>query len=81
MVAHAAPSARSMMEWNYDDTSIWPSFSRITCKEMKEKGNTASILCTFKEKAPPGNNVDAFWTVSLTRSVSGKWLITNYGQG
>jgi hypothetical protein len=81
VIAHAAPSARYMMDWNDGDTSLWPSFSRIACKVAKEATNTTALLCTFKENAPPGNNPDTFWSVSLKRSVSGKWLITNYGQG
>jgi len=70
-----------MMNWNDGNTSLWPTFSQVACKKTNSTPNTAHILCTFKEKAPPGNNLDDFWSVSLQRSVSDKWLITNYGQG
>jgi hypothetical protein len=81
MIGHAAPGARDMMNWNDGVTSMWPSFQHVKCKVTNSKDATSNLLCTFNESAPPGNQVDTFWTVSMTRSASGRWLITNYGQG
>lgn len=81
MVAHAAPVAKSSMNWNDGETSMWPSFAKVSCKVTNSTHSRANLLCTFKESAPPGNQIDTFWTVSLQRGASGKWLITNYGQG
>jgi len=80
MMAHAAPNAQSMMDWNDGVTSMWPSFSHVSCKVTKSATSISNLLCTFNESAPPGNQIDTFWTVSLERSASGKWLITNYGR-
>lgn len=65
MLAHAAPSARDMMDWNGGITSEWPSFTAVNCKIEKSTDITSNLLCTFNEKASPGNQIDAFWTVSL----------------
>ena len=81
MIAHAAPAAESMMNWNGGVTSMWPSFTHVSCAITNSTHSISNLLCTFKEKAPPGNQIDTFWTMSLERSTSGKWLITNYGQG
>jgi hypothetical protein len=81
MIGHAAPGARDMMNWNDGVTSMWPSFQHVKCKVTNSTHATSNLLCTFNESAPPGNQVDTFWTVSMTRSASGRWLITNYGQG
>jgi hypothetical protein len=55
--------------------------NEVVTQVTREKANTAAILCTFKKNAPRENNPDTFWSVSLERPVSGKWLTTNYGQG
>jgi hypothetical protein len=81
MIAHAAPAAEGMMNWNGGVTSMWPSFTHVSCAITNSTRSISNLLCTFKEKAAPGNQIDTFWTMSLERSASGKWLITNYGQG
>jgi hypothetical protein len=81
MIAHAAPVAESMMNWNDGVTSMWPSFTHVSCAITYSTRSISNLLCTFKEKAPPGNQIDTFWKMSLERRTSGKWLITNYGQG
>lgn len=81
MIAHAAPAAESMMNWNGGVTSMWPSFTHVSCVITNSTHSISNLLCTFKEKAPPGNQIDTFWTISLERSTSGEWLISNYGQG
>jgi hypothetical protein len=79
--AHAAPSAKDMMDWNGGDTSQWGTFSDVSCKVLISKPPFASLLCSFDEKGGAPDGADTFWTVSLRREQSGKWLITNYGQG
>jgi hypothetical protein len=81
LITHAAPNARDMMNWNDGMTSQWPEFSKIQCSIRKSTHSTSDVLCTFNETAPPGNNLDSFWTVALQHEKSGRWLITNYGQG
>jgi hypothetical protein len=81
MVAHAAPVLKNDMNWNDGDTSVWPTFANVSCHLAHSRPSSANILCTFKESAPPGNQIETFWSVALARSSTGKWLITNYGQG
>jgi hypothetical protein len=81
MLAHAAPIMKDAMNWNDGETSQWPSFAAVRCHITHSRASSANLLCTFKESAPPGTQIDTFWTVSMERSSSGEWLITNYGQG
>jgi hypothetical protein len=79
---HFVPSARSMMDWGGGDTATWSSFTKLQCKTQTETGSTASVYCTFNESPSSSEgNPDSFWTISLTHTTSGDWLINNYGQG
>jgi hypothetical protein len=70
------------MNWGNGDTSTWPTFSALHCKQLSHRATTATVYCSFKEsQAPAVGNPDSFWTVSLHRQRGGRWLITNYGQG
>lgn len=81
-VAHFQPAAAGQMNWGNGDTSTWPTFSALHCRQLSRSGTTATTYCRFKEsQAPAAGNPDSFWTVSLHRQPDGRWLITNYGQG
>jgi hypothetical protein len=76
------PSARSMMDWGGGDTSTWSTFTKLHCKTLQESGRNAAVYCSFDESPSPSEgNPDSFWTISMQRSESGRWLINNYGQG
>lgn len=77
--AHFAPRARDQMEW-----SSWgPPFQHLHCKLSSENSTSAVVGCTFKAIYDPdaGMSGDSAWGVSLRKQSSGRWLITNYGQG
>lgn len=81
-VAHFTRAAADQMDWGEGDTSTWPTFSALHCKQASRNGVTASVYCTFKEsQAPAVGNPDSWWTVYLHRQHDGRWLINNYGQG
>lgn len=80
-IAHFTPAAANQMDWGNGDTSTWPTFSALHCKQVSRSVKTASVRCTFKEsQAPSVGNPDSFWTVSLHRQPDMRWLITGYGQ-
>jgi hypothetical protein len=76
-LAHFIFGDRDMMEW-----SFWgPPFKGLHCSQTSETATRADVYCTFDDVNDSDmSNVD-FWTVSLQRSLSGPWLINNYGQG
>jgi len=79
---HFIPSAKDMMNWGDGDTSTWSTFTKLRCRTLFESGNAASVYCSFDESPSSSEgNPDSWWTVSLQRTTSGKWLINNYGQG
>jgi hypothetical protein len=78
-VAHFVPADRDMMEW-----SNWGEpFRDIHCSLMNSATSRASVYCKFNDinDANMGMSNVSFWTVSLQREPSGRWLINNYGQG
>jgi hypothetical protein len=80
--ADFVPANAEMMNWAGGDSSQWPMFSHVNCRQLSESATDASVLCTFDESAAPAvGNPDSFWTVSMHRQPSGRWLIDNYGQG
>jgi len=84
VLAHFTTAAANQMGlgWTTWDTSAWPTFSALHCRQLGRSAATASVYCTFKEsQAPSVGNPDSFWTVYLQRQADGRWLITNYGQG
>lgn len=81
-IGHFEHSAASQMDWGDGNTSTWPTFSRLHCKQVTDQASTASVYCTFRESlAPAVGNPDTFWTIDLRRQTSGRWLISGYGQG
>ncbi len=77
--AHFAPRYRDQMEW-----SSWgPPFQDLHCVLSSENSESAVVGCSFKAiyDADTGMSGDSGWSVSLHRQSSGRWLITNYGQG
>jgi hypothetical protein len=81
-LAHFTTAAANQMGWGTWDTSAWPTFSALHCRQLSRSATTAAVYCTFKEsQAPSVGNPDSFWTVYLQRQADGRWLITNYGQG
>jgi hypothetical protein len=66
------------MAWS-DFGSI--SFTNVSCHLVAQTTTTAEVGCTFSEDAPPGEQEDAGWTISMERQPPGPWLINNYGQG
>jgi hypothetical protein len=65
---------------NYESNG--PPFTHVKCNLQSQHGPTATVLCTFKETPSPDEaNPDTFWSVSLARNGSDRWLITGYGQG
>lgn len=81
-VAHFAPTEAGMMDWGEGDTSTWPTFTALHCRQLSGSASAAEIYCSFNEsQAPSDGQVDNFWTVSLNRRPDGRWLITNYGTG
>jgi hypothetical protein len=78
-LAHFVPVDRDMMEW-----SSWGvPFEDVHCSLMNRSTARASVYCTFNDinDANMGMSNVSFWTVSLQRERSGRWLINNYGQG
>jgi hypothetical protein len=77
--AHFAPAARDQMAW-----SSWGQpFTDLHCSLTKKRPSWAAVICTFATQNDPSSgmsNVD-FFTVELIHESSGRWLITNYGQG
>ncbi len=62
--------------------STWSTYSDLRCHPQSQTSSTATIRCDFSESPSPGEgNPDTFWDIHLTHEPSGKWLITNYGQG
>jgi hypothetical protein len=81
-VAHFEPAAADQMNWGHGDTSTWPTFPALHCRQVSRSAITAVVYCSFKEsQAPAVGNPDSFWTVSLHRQRGARWLITSYGQG
>ncbi len=81
-VGHFEHSAAGQMDWGDGNTSTWPTFSRLHCKQVADQAFSASVYCTFRESlAPAAGNPDTFWTIDLRRQTSGRWLIAGYGQG
>jgi hypothetical protein len=78
-LAHFVPADRKMMQW-----SSWgPPFTHLRCSLRGGGATTAVVYCTFDEINDPdmGMSNTSFWNVYLQRESSGRWLITNYGQG
>ena len=73
--AHMTPAKRG--GW----TCIDP-FTHLHCVPESQAASTASVRCTFDPQNDPrvGNTGDAFWSVYLERSSSGRWLVTDWGQ-
>ena len=70
------------MNWGNGDTSTWPTFSALHCKQVTSSAAIASVYCAFSEsQAPSAGNPDSFWTITLERQPDKQWLITSYGQG
>lgn len=82
-VAHFTHAAGYMMNWGGGDTSTWPTFSSLHCKNaVRQSVSIASVSCTFSEsQAPAVGSPDSSWTVYLHQQPDGRWLIENYGQG
>ena len=81
-IAHFAAAAADQMNWGNGDTSTWPTFSSLHCRQVSRSATAASVNCTFSEsQAESVGNPDSFWTVDLKRQPDNRWLITNYGQG
>ena len=79
---HFVPSERFMMDWGGGDTATWSTFTKLRCKTLRQTGQTAVVYCSFSESPSSSEgNPDSFWTISLTHTTSGRWLINNYGQG
>lgn len=79
---HFVPSERFMMDWRGGDTATWSTFTKLQCKTLSKTGQAASVYCSFNESPSSSEgNPDTFWTISLTQTTSGRWLINNYGQG
>jgi hypothetical protein len=78
-LAHFVPADRQMMEW-----SSWgPPFTHTHCSLEARDGTNAVVYCIFDDINDAGigmSNV-SWWSVSLQREPSGRWLINNYGQG
>jgi hypothetical protein len=77
--AHFAPADRDQMNW-----SSWGQpFTDLHCSLWKHSQSSAVVNCSFATQNDPDSgmsNVDG-WSVFLTHEVSGRWLITTYGQG
>lgn len=77
--AHFASADREQMNW-----SSWGKpFTDLHCSLTSQSQNSAGVYCTFATQNDPAtemSNVN-FWSVHLIRASSGRWLITNYGQG
>lgn len=81
-IAHFAPADASMMGWGNGDTSTWSTFTRLRCRLLSSGAASATVYCSFDESpSASAGSPDAFWTVGLTRTKDGRWLINNYGQG
>ncbi len=73
------PSEKGMMEWG-DFNSIY--FSHLKCQVEGQTTATSDVHCTFDMlNPPPGTQVDSFWNITMQRTNTGPWLITNYGTG
>jgi hypothetical protein len=78
-IAHFVPADRDMMEWTY-----WGMpFTGLHCSLMHRSTLRASVYCKFNVINDPNMGMGnvSFWSVSLQREPSGRWLINNYGQG
>lgn len=81
-VAYFEPAAAGQMNWGNGDTSTWPEFSAVHCRQLSRSAALASVYCTFSEsQAPAAGSPDSFWTITLARQPDNQWLITSYGQG
>lgn len=81
-VAHFEPAAVGLMNWGDGDTSTWPTFSAVDCRQVARNAATPSVYCTFSEsQAPAEGNPDSFWAITLALQPDKQWLITSYGQG
>ena len=58
-------------------------FVGVRCHLMEETALTAAVFCHFAMRSPqpPEMQNVSFWDVYMERSLSGPWLIDNYGQG
>lgn len=80
--AHFEAAAAGQMNWGNGNTSGWPTFSALHCRQLMRNAASASVYCGFSEsQAPDVGNPDSFWTISLVQQPDKQWLITNYGQG
>jgi len=77
-LAHFTAASRAAMAWS-DFGAI--SFTNVNCHLVAQTSTAAEVACTFSENAPPGDQADAGWTISMERQPPGPWLIYNYGQG
>jgi hypothetical protein len=78
-LAHFVPVDRHAMEW-----SSWgPPFRHVRCELVTETATSAGVGCWFDAITDPeaGMSGDSGWGVDLQREPSGRWLITDYGQG
>jgi hypothetical protein len=78
-LAHFVPVDRQAMEW-----SSWgPPFRHLRCELVTATATRAWVGCSFDAITDPeaGMSGDSGWGVDLQRQPSGRWLITDYGQG
>jgi hypothetical protein len=47
--AHLEPAAAGQMNWGNGDTSTWPAFSALHCKQATSSAAIASVYCTFSD--------------------------------
>jgi hypothetical protein len=78
--ATLVPASRSTMDWNGGDTSKWPTFNDVHCKQLADTGSAADVYCTFSPTNLPGQQRESFLSIAMQRQLSGHWLISNYGQ-
>jgi hypothetical protein len=76
--AYFAPADRDQMDW-----SSWGQpFTDLNCSLGPHRQRLAVVNCTFATQNDPNSemsNVDG-WSVSMTRELFRRWLITTYGQ-
>lgn len=67
--------------WRQRPPSQWPSFTDLRCAPEHPPSAGTYVRCTFNESASPSEgNPDTFWSLTMVRSKTGAWLISNYGQ-
>ena len=60
----------------------WGKYSHVACHLLTSTTAVASVYCSFVSSGVESlSTSDSWWTIELARQDSGRWLITNYGQG